>query len=551
MKILIAEDDENSRVLLKTALSSEGHTVYSASDGAMAMSLIRDISPDLIISDILMPKIDGFELCRQVKNDEQLKNIPVVFYTATYIEPKDEQLAMSLGASRFIVKPMEIGPFIEIIDGVIEERKAGELPVPKQSALNGEQLEERHAERLTEKLAKKAAQLKREHDALDDSIRYNRLLFEESPIGLALCRVNGELVDVNPAYARIIGRTVEETLSLSCWDITPQKYAEAEKYQLENLYQFGRYGPYEKEYIHKDGHLIPVQLSGILLERGDESYILSSIEDITYRKSSEAQLQSYREHLEEQVAERTRELKAANRELESFSYSVSHDLRAPLRAICGFGEYLQEEYGERLDDTGKDYLQRLLKAGHRMNALIDDLLMLSQVLRREMQTKTVDLSDMARDIAMQLKEDDPGRVVTFNIQEGIKAQGDPSLLQIALENLFSNAWKYTRRERSAEIGFGVQESKWGKRRVFYVQDNGIGMDMQYAAKLFTPFQRLHAAHEFEGTGIGLATVSRIFRRHGGEIWVDGKPGEGATFYFTLEGGAGNIHERSAKPAREA
>jgi signal transduction histidine kinase len=245
------------------------------------------------------------------------------------------------------------------------------------------------------------------------------------------------------------------------------------------------------------------------------------------------------ERLEQQVDERTSELQAANRELESFSYAVSHDLRAPLRAIDGFSLALVEEYGDRIDEQGHDYVRRVRSATQRMGELIDDLLLLSRVTRADMKRERVDLSAMTRSIATRLEEAEPERHVTIVVADRAIARGDERLLRIALENLLSNAWKFTSKTPDARIEFAVDRT--GGTPVFSVHDNGVGFNEQYADKLFTPFQRLHAIDEFEGNGIGLATVARVIRRHGGEAWARSR-GNGATFFFTTE--------KRRRPARE-
>lgn len=217
--------------------------------------------------------------------------------------------------------------------------------------------------------------------------------------------------------------------------------------------------------------------------------------------------------------------------MESFSYSVSHDLRAPLRHIDGFSRVLLEDCGDQLNQEGKGYLTRICAAANRMGQLIDDLLQLASVSRSELQRRPVDFSNLARTIALELKQTDPEREVTFTIAGGVSAQGDPVLLRVVLENLLGNAWKYTGKNHRTAIEFGAVEGEEG--RVYFVRDNGVGFDMTYVGKLFTPFQRLHAMDEFEGTGIGLATVRRVVERHGGRAWAEGTIGAGATFYFTL------------------
>lgn len=233
----------------------------------------------------------------------------------------------------------------------------------------------------------------------------------------------------------------------------------------------------------------------------------------------------------ESVESHRRRLEAANKELEAFSYSVSHDLRAPLRGMDGFSQALLDDYGDKLDETGKDYLRRVRNATKKMGNLIDDLLALSRVTRRELKQEQIDLSSVARSIADEFKQAEPGREVEFRIAPDVCVDGDKDLLRIALQNLIGNAWKFTAKKRHAKIEFDVAENN-GTRAIF-VRDDGAGFDMSYADKLFQPFTRLHGEKEFDGTGIGLATVQRIVHRHGGRIWAEGAVEKGATVYFTL------------------
>jgi PAS domain S-box-containing protein len=234
---------------------------------------------------------------------------------------------------------------------------------------------------------------------------------------------------------------------------------------------------------------------------------------------------------EQELKRKALELEAINKELAAFSYSVSHDLRAPLRAINGFSSALAEDYGDIIDETGKNYLQRICAGADRMGLLIDDLLMLSRVTRDQIQWENIDLTSMARDTVEKLKQENPQREVNIDIQPGLTTVGDRRLLQIALDNLLSNAWKYTQKTAQPKFSFGMKREN-GKA-VYFIKDNGAGFDMTYSNKLFGAFQRLHSSSEFEGTGIGLATVQRIIRRHGGSIWADAQVDKGATFYFTL------------------
>ena len=254
--------------------------------------------------------------------------------------------------------------------------------------------------------------------------------------------------------------------------------------------------------------------------------------DITEQEQAGEEIQRLNRSLDQRVRERTAELTAANRELESFAYSNSHDLRAPLRGIDGFSLMALEEYGERLDAQGRGYLERVRAAAQRMGHLIDDILELSRVSRLAMQRESVDLGRLAAELLEELRQSDPGRRIEAAIGE-CRAEGDPRLLRILLQNLIENAWKYSSRSPAPHIAFGC--TREGSETVFFVRDNGIGFDMQFAGKLFAPFQRLHSAEEFEGSGVGLATVSRIVHRHGGRVWAEAAPGIGATFRFTLAG----------------
>ncbi|NTV42853.1 MAG: GAF domain-containing protein, partial [Syntrophobacteraceae bacterium] len=264
-------------------------------------------------------------------------------------------------------------------------------------------------------------------------------------------------------------------------------------------------------------------------------YFLSTVANSVATAVENADLyQEIRAHaasLERRVAERTAELETANKELEAFSYTVSHDLRAPLRSIDGFSKALEEEYGHVLEDLGKDYLRRVRDATRRMSQLIDDLLKLSKLTRGELKRQLVDLSALARAVASDLTKSGRHRTVDFVVAEDMGAWGDPHLLQLVMENLIRNAWKFTALQPRARIEVGVVDLD-GKK-AYFVRDNGVGFNPAHAHRLFQPFQRLHAASEFPGSGIGLATVKRIVHRHGGRVWIEAKEGEGATVYFSL------------------
>ena len=261
-----------------------------------------------------------------------------------------------------------------------------------------------------------------------------------------------------------------------------------------------------------------------------ESFVNQVAIALQHRRDTD-ELYRHRVHLEELVRARTREMELANKELEAFSYSVSHDLRAPLRAINGFAQALLEDCGAHLDTVARGYLDRVRAASRRMAELIDHLLNLARIARLPLERKPVDLSEMVRTIAGELRETDPARQVEFVIQDGMSTQADPVLAAMVLRNLMDNAWKFTGKHPTARIEFG--ETERDGERVWFVKDDGAGFDMAYVDNLFAPFQRLHTTADFAGTGIGLATVQRIVRRHGGRGWIEGAVEQGATYYFTF------------------
>ncbi len=436
----------------------------------------------------------------------------------------DDQLLVDMGVDSFIGVPLfssdnRVIGLIEILDS---------KPMKLQQQL---------AEILEIFAARASAELERDkiHRRLENTRQKLALHVQQTPLGVIEWDIHFCVTDWNPAAEKIFGYSKQEALgktateliisdeSLPCVDAIWQALME----NHGGTRSTNRNITKNKKNITCEWYNTP-----LVADNGEVIGVASLVNDVTKRINTEIELKAHREHLEELVEQRTTELTNINQELESFSYSVSHDLRAPLRHIDGFSRVLQEDHTKQLNKEGQQQLQRIRSSAQRMGQLIDDLLVLSRVSRGNVERESLNLSSMAQDLFNKLQHYDTDRKVSINIQSGILASADHRLIHVLLENLIGNAWKYTSKTDHATISFNAKKNEQGET-VFCLRDNGAGFDMKYAERLFTPFKRLHSDREFEGTGIGLATVQRIINRHAGRVWATAETGKGAAFYFTL------------------
>lgn len=453
-----------------------------------------------------------------------------------YVRYEDLPLETASGERRdveFVSNVYMVGSH-KVIQCNIRDITDRKLVEEKLHQLNDE-LEQRVEER-TAQLAEDILKRQRGEEELRESNDYLENLLGCANAPIIVWDPKRRITRFNHAFEMLTGRQAGDVIGKSLKLLFPPSEADSSMALILNTQTGDRFETEEIAILHADGTVRIVLWNSANLFAADGTTLRSTIaqgQEITKRKRAEEEVRQLNAELEQRVEARTAQLAEANSELETFAHSVSHDLRAPLRGIDGWSMVLLEDYAGKLDAQGREYLDRVRSETQRMGYLIDDMLKLSRVGRATMQNGKVDLSAIAQGITDRLAQDDPGRDVEIAVHSGLSAQGDAKLLEIALENLLNNAWKFTGKTASARIEVGSMTGAAPEENVFFVRDNGAGFDMAYENKLFGPFQRLHRESDFPGTGIGLATTQRIIRRHGGRIWAEAQVDCGATFYFTL------------------
>ncbi len=562
--ILVAEDDPEARELLILLLGA-GYRILAASDGMEAFDILSHQTPDLLITDIVMPRMDGYELVRKVRQDKRTAHLPVIFCSASYHEREVREMARSLGVVNTIAKPYEMDVVRDIVQEALASRRSA-LPAASRSTLSED------ATRC----------LREAQERLNAMVAFSRRLFaEKEDRGIARSASTAAREILLAQCAEVFigrGEAGESSIASGLGDseldqlLSSQMYRDlravvakeggsamfpmsATESQLEPEYVrpgdfVSMLGVPIASASHTYGYLCVLNRIGLGAFTEEDLGIARAIaaqvavayenaircreleSEIARRSAMEDEVRRLNRELEERVRERTAELEAANRELEAFSYSVAHDLRAPLRSIDAQVQMLSSGGMGKLPRPVVVQLEQIRRGAQHMSALIDGLLALSRMRHAEMHRRSVALDDLVKRAVAMLSSEVGERAIDWQIHSLPTVECDADMMLQVIVNLLGNAVKYTRPRSPAIIEIGYEQ---GAQPNVYVRDNGVGFDMKYASKLFGLFQRLHRQDEFEGTGIGLATASRIIERHGGRVWADSVVGQGAVFRFSLPG----------------
>ncbi|KAF0246163.1 MAG: PAS domain-containing [Planctomycetota bacterium] len=510
ISVLLVDDRAEDLMVLEAILGDLDVHLVKASSGEEALRCLLDRDFSAILLDVHLPGMNGFETAELIRKRERSRATPIIFLTGEESSPVSLQHAYAVGAADFIMKPISAEAIRSKVSVFVELARA-----MREVRIQAEQLrrmEDRQHRRLLEQVTEQR----------------NRI-FALSPDLICIAGFDGNILEGNPRWEGTLGWTPARVTGRPFLEFVHPDDRPSTKEALERLKKEPGAVSFESRFRRAGGDYVWLAWTGTPYP--SERLIYAVARDVSESKRAAVEALRLNTDLERRVSERTAQLESANKELESFSYSVSHDLRAPLRAIEGFTRRLVDRHASGLDAEGKRLTEVVLTNTRRMAQLIDDLLAFSRMGRAELIRTRVDMRALAGSVSDELRAANPGRKLDFRIGELAPAWGDQALLRQVLANLFSNAVKYTRPRECAEIEFSSRQDKG--ETVWSVRDNGVGFEEAFASKLFGVFQRLHSSEEFEGTGVGLALVQRVILRHGGRVWAEGKTGTGAVFHFSL------------------
>jgi signal transduction histidine kinase/DNA-binding response OmpR family regulator len=572
--ILIAEDSPTQAENLRHFLEQQGYQVVAAKNGREALDMMARHKPQMVISDIVMPEMDGYELCGCIRSDPNLKDLPVIFLSVLS-DPADIMKSLECGADGFIVKPFKAEPLLErirLMSASQELRKRQEKPQPVEVAFHGTKYRI-NADRLqimnllvstyeaavgkNSQLLKAQTELQSQAAALAAQGKELQRLAsfpQMNPQPVLEMDINGHITYYNQAALEALGEMGKVVDLKNFFPDDLKDILATAKQTGEQHFQreVAVNGAIFFENFHFAEEFNALRLYAVdITERKRQEGLMQKL--LAEQQALTEELVATNEELATQAEELTLQkeeleklndnlrseqqlLEMANEELESFSYSVSHDLKTPVRAIEGFSRMLLTEHADKLDPEAHRLLQVITTNTQLMHHFIDDLLALSRLGRWQIRKSVVNLNSMARQVFEQLRAQEPERNLQLTLTDLPPGLGDQSLLYQVMQNLLGNAVKFTGSREIGVIEVGGRTAD--RENIYYVKDNGVGFDERYATNLFRPFQRLHICAEYEGTGIGLAIVKRIIQRHGGRVWAEGKVGEGATFFFSLPFGNG-------------
>ena len=514
--ILIVDNENRNRLLLEAMLKPAGYVTLIAATGEEAFALIAKHMPDLILLDIMMPGVDGYQVARTIKDNPATSSIPIIMVTAHV--GRDIRLAgLKAGAEEFLTTPVDQSELLLRVRNLLRLKAYGDLL-------------QNHSVILEQQVAARTESLR------DSDLRFRQMADNIRDAFFLIGAEDGRILYMSPAYEAISGRSCE-SLRANPRSWTDAVHPDDRERVTKNCADSVVSGQFDQEcrILHADGTGRWVRVRGYPIrdEAGGLRRIAGIAVDITARKEAEDEIRRLNETLEQRVTERTADLATLNEELQGFSNSVSHDLRAPLRHIMGFVELMKRNAAPPLSEENLQHLAKISRSATHMWTLIDDLLAFSRVGRAELRKSDVDLDRLVREAVGEFQAETKERNIEWAIHALPPVRADRALLRMVLVNLISNAVKFTGARADARIEIGCAPRRGGET-VIFVRDNGAGFNPKYSEKLFGVFQRLHSQAEFEGTGIGLANVQRILTRHGGRAWAEGSVGEGATFYFAIQ-----------------